>query len=101
MAVYPPNTTEPVYATFTKNGVPWTPNQVTATITDPQMTVTVKHKGDATMFNHSTGEFYFDLAMTLVGDYVVDWVGTGTYTDTAGDTRPYSQASQQILRCRT
>ena len=101
MAVYPPNTTEPVYATFSKAGVAWTPNQVTITVTDPTMVVTVKHKGDSGVYNHANGVFYFDLAMTLVGDYVVDWVGTGTFVDTAGDTRPYSQASQQILRCRT
>ena len=97
--IYRKGETKRVRARFTLNGNPYNPSTVTATIRPPAGAAVVRTNADtAVMYNDSTGDFVTDVTLNQRGTWYVDWLGTGTFLDTEGRTRQYTEPVQHTLR---
>lgn len=58
------------------------PTTVTLAVTDPSGARTTYTYADGDVTRHSTGVYYRDILLTLPGEWVVHWTGTGAVVAT-------------------
>ena len=61
------------------------PTTVTLSVLPPSRTLATYTYADGDIIKSATGIFYYDLALTTVGDWVYRWVGTGAVVTATPD----------------
>ena len=97
MTVYRVDSVVSPKASFRLNGAPFDPTTITLTISKPRTTApVVKAKSDH--YNDSPGDYVLDLTLDQRGTWRLRWLGTGTYVDSQGRTRPFVQSIPMTLQ---